>query len=435
MNTRRKVSVFQIKTKSDAVNFINSRTGSDQTKKTYISNLEKLCRHFETDNVSEMLKDPELFMEKVKTMTYERDDTQLMAEESFKSYFTMIRTITKDGNVSGLTKAKIEKYNELMTTTSNKTKTERKKREAKGATLAKNPDLKWTDIITLRDTYIKKRNKTFRNLRPLLLVSFNTFLKPRRLDLRFVQYLNKEPKGAEKNNYESCLVISNNKAVLTIGKYKTRYKLGEEQMKPFVKTLPKELAVLTRAYIDKAGLKPGEYLFHGLHDKTTPQGDSTFSKYITTCSKAVLGKEYPLGCNEYRHLYISFVADHYRDYDTHQLEQICEEMGDMSLMTNLNYAISKRKEGETISEIEDRHQKEAEAEKDEQEGSVAGASAGEGSESDDETPQAEPPSVTPVTSTASNKETVDDIPQILDSMYNSVRPHLIALFTVLASKH
>ena len=361
-----------IVTKDDAINWIKEKYASLKTQKQYIDNITKICNHFENDNLDELLGNPEPFLQKLKLMTYSRDDMKLVSSESIKTYLILIRTLTKDNKIASVTEDKQKIYNNEMKKYAKLTEHDRGKNEKKG-NLAENPEVTWDFILKKRAEFEKSKYMTSDNLRFLTLISLTTLIRPRRLDARHIKVYHKLPK--DPSPLDSYVLLGKGKEVkICYGEFKTRMRMGKEYMKPFKRTLPSELASLIRNYVKKEDLKDGDYLFFNV-SKTEQYSDSSFSKQLAKASFKVLGVK--LTANDYRHSYMDFLTDHFKEFNDNDLKQIALEMGDLNVYTALKYRFAnKTKEKENVTQInerlvEQREQKANQLIHDEEEGSRA----------------------------------------------------------------
>ena len=152
---------------------------------------------------------------------------------------------------------------------------------------------------------------------------------------------------------EESYVLIGKEVKICFGKFKTRMRMGETFMKPFKRTLPAPLASLIKNHIKKEDLKDDNYLFYSGTDKSEQFTDNAFSKKIKQASKNVIGVD--LTANDYRHAYMDFITDHFKEFNDNDLKQIAMEMGDSNVYTALKYRFAQRlKENETVTEINER---------------------------------------------------------------------------------
>lgn len=350
MSPKVKKTANKIKTKQDALNWIKKTYTSAKTVKLYSDNLEKICRFFETDDISKLLSDPKEVIAKIKTMTYEKNPNKLVSSQSIKSYLTTIRTLTKDDKVAGVDKDKQEEYNKEMLKTAKLTDYERGKAERKGV-LAEHPDLTWPDVEKKRDEFHASKNMTTRNLTHLTLISLNTMIRPRRLDARHLKVYHTLPDDLD--DEASYVLLGPGKSVkICYGQFKTRMRMGKEFMIAFKKPLPGALASLIRQLVKKTELKDGDYLFfNGTRDEQ--YSDSAFSKLLSVASENVTGIKLTANC--YRRLFMDWITDNYKDYNHNDLRQIAREMGDHNVFTALQYAFTKKQNADdTITQINEK---------------------------------------------------------------------------------
>jgi arsenate reductase-like glutaredoxin family protein len=163
----------KIKTTADALAFLEKQKYKPKSLSLYTANLEKICKHFETENLDNMLSDPKKFFEKLRMMTYENDENKLVSPESIKSYLTLIRELTKDNQVPSVDEAKVKIYNNEMLRYAKLTEHERGKNRKKG-NLAKHSEVDWTWILRKRDEFEKSRYMTEEQIRHFALISLIT---------------------------------------------------------------------------------------------------------------------------------------------------------------------------------------------------------------------------------------------------------------------
>jgi hypothetical protein len=418
---------------NDAVEWIKGKYQSEKTQRLYIDNLAKICRHCDNENINDLFGDPKPFLEKLKSMTYERDDTKLVSPESIKSYLILVRTLTKDNKVPSVDDKKQQVYNNEMIKYAKLTEHDRGKNEKKG-NLAKNPDVNWNFIVKKRNEFEKTKMMAADNLYCLTLISLNTLIRPRRLDARHIKVYHKQPKAADITPTSSYVIVGGREMKICYGEFKTRIRMGKEIMKPFKRTLPPTLTSLIRQYVKKNELNDGDYLFYN-GDKKNQFKDSSFSKQLGRASTKVIGV-YLTG-NDFRHAYIDFIADHFKEYNDNDLKQISFEMGDFNVYTALKYRFAnKLKENDTVTQINDRIIEERELEANrlihqEEEGSRMLQQDEEEESVDMPLREEDEIDIMDRTTMPLPPQGDKEIGQILDEMYAAMKPYLMELMMKL----
>ena len=343
---QRKGNKGSVTTLQEALGYIDNLKIADGSKHIYKKAISDLVgEYIDGSLVSDILQNPKEVIDTVSKMTHNNDTSKLLSMESQKIIYTAIRVLTSKGAVEGVDPDDIKAFNAQMKLIARTTERKRAELDRRG-NLKNNPDLTWETVLEKREEYEKSKYLTVQNLTNLLLVSFYTLIKPRRLELRLLKVYHKHPDNEERENY---LVV---RPRADVPMFLQTYKTAERNQRVFLGTykadLPSGLVSLFRLYIKKRKIDDGEYLFPNGEGAELP--DTAFSRLVKKASKAVLGCG--LTVNDYRHLYIDFVSRHIEQYDDLKLQEIARGIGDASVLTALRYRLAEQKNtGKTTSQI------------------------------------------------------------------------------------
>ena len=216
---------------------------------------------------------------------------------------------------------------------------------------------------------------------------------------KLVNHITLTPKNPDP--FSNFIVVNRNYVKLHLGNFKTRTRLGEEKMPVFQIDITGELNKLIKEYVKKLGLKNGDHLFFsGTTDHTNEYTEEGFSLALESASKKILG--YDLKANNFRHLYVSMILNNQGKYTDAQKLAIANEMGDSSTSMWEKYRNVEEEDETPTPEIE-------------QEEPPQEPPHDEPNDNDVEVETPTPPS--------------DNVGQILDGMYNAMRPFLIQLLS------
>ena len=227
-----------------------------------------------------------------------------------------------------------------------------------------------------RNTFESENYMTINNIQALLVVSFYTLLRPRRLEYRMLKVFENTPTDKQVNQNEDNWVVvrpkGNQNVVMVLNEYKTAKRKQRKFLGQYKKDLPDKLTSLLRQYVKKANRKNADYLF--VNKNGEPYTDNKFSAFVKKSCEKVLG--IPLSVNSFRHLFVSWVVQNYKKYNNDDIKQIARDVGDARLETLLNYRIAEQRiDDEGITQIhneiiEDRRREMAKVLELEEEGSV-----------------------------------------------------------------
>lgn len=324
--------------------------------------------------------------------------------ENQKGYYVAIRTLTRDGKLSEIGSETEELYNKKMLELRD-TSQENRDELRPTTNMSKYPELNWDEIIKRRNMFWNSKVKTLNNLRAYCLISLYTCIPPRRLEYYAMKvYFKNHPQQTTGINY---IVLKTDGSIeMSLDAFKTRKRTFKKKTKDILptykKTLPDDLAKSIKEYVKKAQLRDGDYLFTKTKGANTgqPYTSPTFSLFLNKVSQDVIKAS--IGVDDYRHWYITKIAENYLDYDKKELKEIAHSMGDLSVETNMSYRV-----------IVEKKQQEPQ-EQQEQEG---------------EAPLEEPPAVIMEEEPpAPQQQEERGVGDILDDLYKASRPFLIEMF-------
>lgn len=165
---------------------------------------------------------------------------------------------------------------------------------------------------------LKNMDSSFTESRGHALYSIFTKIPPRRpQDYRVMKI------GIDTDNNFNYLVLSTPADLdfphFVFNRYKTSTKKGYGK---YIATIPDDLAVVLKKYIDDYSLKDGDFLFYN-KTKDQPFDSSTFSSMISGIFHARTGKK--MDVNSIRHAYATHILS--EKISMNELEKIAKAMG------------------------------------------------------------------------------------------------------------
>jgi len=410
-----------INTFDNAVKWLKEQSAyKPQTVKTYEHHLSRVMEICGGGRLSEVLGDPAKVIKALK----EQD----LSVTTIRSFLSVIRVIVRDDKVLSVDKEKAQVYADELKDYINKRDEINDRSEPKG-NLVKYPDLTWDMVVKARADYIKRTHKNAAKLFNLMVVSMYTQLPPRRGEYRTMKICSKLPKGRAYDPYANYIVINRQYVRLVLGDFKTRTRLGEDKMGVFSWDIKGDLMKEVKRYVNRLGLKDGDYFFYVGNTPSVEYQQESFSEVVTKASKIVTG--YDLGINDYRHLFSTWIWKNLEKYSMGELKDIVRRVGDMNVMTFLAYRNKRPDTNEgpqTIEQIEARLRGEGKAPEEAPEEAH--------DEGPDEAPEEGPdkgPGDTghsPEEQSTAEKSREEKVGEILDGLYAAARPFLVQLLTL-----
>lgn len=308
------------------------------------------------DDILELLNDYEKTINIIDEEIKNKITGEDISGETRKQYYVAIETVSMKKGVP-LDKEVRAKYSERREVIEEENTGERDLNKPKRA-IAKYPDLTWEQIEKEYDEYVSSHNMTKKYLRLMTLAGLYVVQRPRRLEYRTLKYYEKMPKKPVAG--ENFLVLNKNQATLVLDEFKTRWRVKKgskerkQQLPTYTTNLKPRLASLFREYIKKWEVKNGGYIFYKEKlGQDQPYEEKGMSKYMTSVFKQVFDRD-DMSINTFRHLWNTFVSEHFQEYNDAQIKQLALDVGDtdLNLPSHLRYRITNQaNQNKSVTEI------------------------------------------------------------------------------------
>lgn len=317
-------------------------------------------------DMSKLIKDFDKVVDIVETQIKSSRDGQAIKVDTVKQYYLAVVRATQQGSPFQIPKELRNKYNDKLKEFGDLSNKQRDLNQPKKANLA-HPDFTWNVVQKEYDDYVTSKPftntaKGKKELRIACAVGMYVLQRPRRVaDYSSLQFFSKKPNEREADG-RNILYIDDGKFYFSIDKFKTRTRVAgaskqaKEVLPRYIKEVNPRLADLFKKYLKLFNIKDmskltteekrqsKEYYIFFQEGKTQEDGydDNSFSKFLSTCFKAVFNGRKGITVNSFRHVFNTWISEHIQEFTDSQLREIAIDVGDSprSLPTNLRYRIA-----------------------------------------------------------------------------------------------
>lgn len=377
-------------------------------------------------DIYDLLKDFDLTEKAIDNIKIKKTN-EPVAIDTKKQVITAITYLNQNlPNKIDLPKETWDKYGKLFKDYQDQSNNKRRQNKVNSEKLQKVLDagIDWVKLKQMYDDFDTKASYTNtktgrKNLRAVCMVGFYVLQRPRRSeDYWLLQLWTKQPTEKDKKD-RNILYHEKDQSTLYIDSFKTRTLTKNNKTKNVLNTfetiIDSRLHSLLKDFIKKMDYKQGDYIFPQENDDlkinekyTTTSG---FGNNLTSASKLIF--KVPVGPNEFRHLFNTWLFENGNQFTDEQMLRFSEEVGDKpkDLPTNLRYRIANpANEGKTKTQI----QKEQEFVQ------IAGNISADEGDSIGNVPQQDKNEVI-------NDVDTDDNSKLLDNLWSALKPVLLRM--------
>jgi len=275
MPPKKKTPAPKSVTVGDVAKYFNEHAYAEGSKTLWMSRLRFIAKYYhnvrdsteaELDklDLTKALNDYDKVVNLIEDVIKNQNTGKDTSISTKKQYYIACFNATRKGGVP-VSKQIHEDYEKKTREWERRENEKRDLNEPKGGN-AKHPDLNWTQIKKLYDTYNTEHPHGKWITRFLVIVGFYVLEVPRRVeDFSEMTLTFKMPKTIPEG--KNLLVVERSKVTVVIDKFKMRWKVAKKktkkkQMLPtFIRELKPALSSLIRDYIKQWDMKEGDYIF------------------------------------------------------------------------------------------------------------------------------------------------------------------------------